>query len=761
MKLAFKSSLAGLLSGLLALTAAPVSSVAPDVTAPVKDPLSVESLGLMPHMYSLLQLSNRIADTDGLTAGMGTGILANGELAMNADGTASAALIAHASQYFELIEDPLLNLLVPVIIQIVMGIIRTPIINVVSEILGSVLAQLLAKPLAEAIMPGVDTSSMSKVEDAMAPKSPAGIRASNSSSTTTTTTTETVEGFFLQLDEDGRPTTSTTRDVRTTGTKKLERIVDSLSEFIEVASAEAGVLGEGRNFTLRWKPQSLSSSPGSPLRVEVLERVEELLRQRGWSMERIKDVTESHARTYQGGEDGNDQAAQLSETAAEKSDYEDDEEEQEEEDDEEFDDLPPEDAPHPGLHLDDLWRQYYRSGDIDDDGAAYASFLELHTSATPCSAAKSLEACHRMAPPVMKGRGCSWCYKGDSPVGKAAGKCVPCNADKVKNFVSKGGLTCSRDANICALHFQGPKAMRPVDYHYHLTEDEKTSKNNKMKRMKWEISQPRAYEQSVASPQPPQAASSSPAATPTSSPAPTTTPTPSTSVSPLPAGVVPHNGASVRKDWVPSDETRFPKMPPKVKGKPPENEATQQVVRTITDDVVIAVSHTLHAALVPLLRKKLTDKLSRHTVRETTAQVTNKVVSDLHATLPMELIEQITLLATRDLSAEVTHTLTEALVPTITESIARNPGVDLMCFLCRSEARVYCDACKLSINQDKVNSDAAWRIAQEKAIKAKEWLLGPQGSGIVESAVAKSIQEETKGVIEAVSGGKKKKKKNK
>lgn len=745
------------------------------------NPLTAESLGLLPHMYSLLQISNRIADNQDLASGMGTGILSTGESAMNADGTASAALIAQASQFFELIEDPLLNLLVPVMVQIIMGIIRTPVINVVCEILGSVLAQLLAEPLAEATFPGADTAPMTAVVDAMQPKSPAAVRVSKSSSTTTTTTV-TTEGFFLELGQgqgQGGDTSGSSKDNKK---KKIERVVESLSQFIEAVDSPSLDSSSPSSLSLRWKPPHYQESgQGLGLRPEVLERAEELLMQRGWSLGRIQQVVEKLAkeRSDDGGgvgdagdEEENEEGLEGAEGTADEADRD--------------EDLPTvafggDAAPHPGLHLDELWHRYYsfkkkeeENGQEAHEDAAdaanyYSSFLELHTSAGPCAAAKTIESCHAMAPPVMKERGCTWCYKADDKLGDgglSTGKCAPCSESKVKDFVTKGGMTCTRTADVCASKFETPEALRPIGYDYHRTAKDKKAKEDAIKRERWERTRPRAYEkgEEIAKAEAKAAAAKAeekknkskkkveveeePMASPSPSKSPSTTPSPSPSSSPLPDGVVAHNRQ--RKDWLPSDEASFPAMPSPVKGKPPENEATQQVVRTITDDVVILVTKTLHAGLVPLLRSKLTDKLSRFTLREATARVTKQVVADLHTTLPMDLLEQITLLTTKDLAAEVTQTLTEALVPTITESISRNPGVDLLCFLCRSEAKVYCEACKQAVNQDRVNHDAAWRIAKEQALKAREGLL--KKSGIVEAAVAKSIEEETKGVIAAVDG---------
>lgn len=113
-----------------------------------------------------------------------------------------------AGQYFELIEDPLLNLAVPVIISIVISIIKMPIIMLLIEIINFFLMKLLAVPLALMLYAGVDPESVPGADavPGMKPSSPLAMAvqesSSSSSSTTTTTTTvveEEYEEEFLQL----------------------------------------------------------------------------------------------------------------------------------------------------------------------------------------------------------------------------------------------------------------------------------------------------------------------------------------------------------------------------------------------------------------------------------------------------------------------------------------------------------------------------------------------------------------------------------
>jgi len=110
-----------------------------------------------------------------------------------------------ASQYFELIEDPLLNMAVPVVISIVISIAKMPIIMLLTEILNFFLMLLLAIPLALALYPGTDPASIPGAAGVpgMKPSSPmAQAVQSVQSSTTTTTSTVVEEEYeeFLQTD---------------------------------------------------------------------------------------------------------------------------------------------------------------------------------------------------------------------------------------------------------------------------------------------------------------------------------------------------------------------------------------------------------------------------------------------------------------------------------------------------------------------------------------------------------------------------------
>jgi hypothetical protein len=105
-----------------------------------------------------------------------------------------------AGQYFELIEDPLLNLLVPVLISIIISIIKMPIIMLLIEVLNFLLMKILAIPLALALYPGTDPATVPGAEGVpgMAPSSALAQSVTIVTSTTTTTTVEYEE--FLELE---------------------------------------------------------------------------------------------------------------------------------------------------------------------------------------------------------------------------------------------------------------------------------------------------------------------------------------------------------------------------------------------------------------------------------------------------------------------------------------------------------------------------------------------------------------------------------
>jgi hypothetical protein len=122
-------------------------------------------LDVQENLYAMLQLSSRIRETAAVDA----------------------------SQYFELIEDPLLNLLVPVVIQVVLMIVSKIIIQVLSEVLGLILAELLPQPFAEILWPGMDASSVSLAHvmpESADTRSIVATTSSMSTSTSKTTVTE-------------------------------------------------------------------------------------------------------------------------------------------------------------------------------------------------------------------------------------------------------------------------------------------------------------------------------------------------------------------------------------------------------------------------------------------------------------------------------------------------------------------------------------------------------------------------------------------
>jgi hypothetical protein len=118
-------------------------------------------LSVQEGLYSMLQLTSHMAETAAVDS----------------------------SQFFELIEDPLLNLLVPVVIQVVLMIVSKIIIQVLSEVLGLILAELLPQPFAEALWPGMDASGVSLANVMPESADTRSILATTESMTTTTSTT--------------------------------------------------------------------------------------------------------------------------------------------------------------------------------------------------------------------------------------------------------------------------------------------------------------------------------------------------------------------------------------------------------------------------------------------------------------------------------------------------------------------------------------------------------------------------------------------
>jgi hypothetical protein len=315
------------------------------------------------------------------------------------------------------------------------------------------------------------------------------------------------------------------------------------------------------------------------------------------------------------------------------------------------------------------------------DATLDASLLELHADVevTDCSAALTARECDGMQPPVIAGR-CSWCTKGAAAT---VGKCVACEPAKVSGLVKKG-FTCSKDEDFCRA-VAGYYAA-----YFHL---------------------------------------------------------------PPPAPPSEHAGGSSTADasgsdgkkpkLPPDDDSTLPKVPAPPEGSPPPNEAAAQMVRTATDAVTTQLTHMLHAGLVPILRQRMRDKLVRGTMREAVGPITSAVTASLHAALPPLLIDSLTAVTTRRLSAEMTQTLSSALIPAITESIARHPAIDHMCFLCHSY-QVYCDACTNSRKQDSVNGAFSWDVAQSLATQASRAVAG---SGFLDVTVARSLAEEAASVV--------------
>lgn len=122
-------------------------------------------------LYSLLQLSSQLAETEEM----------------------------RASQFFELVEEPIMNLVVPVAVSVVISIARIPIIMILSETIAYILSELLAVPLGDALFPGMDTSSLQTISQMFLPK---WERSETSVTTTTTTVVEEEVDAFLEYRTD-------------------------------------------------------------------------------------------------------------------------------------------------------------------------------------------------------------------------------------------------------------------------------------------------------------------------------------------------------------------------------------------------------------------------------------------------------------------------------------------------------------------------------------------------------------------------------
>jgi len=655
----------------------------------------LDHVALLPNMYSLLQLSARMVDMERADAG----------------------------QVFELIEDPLLNLLVPVVIQIVMDIIKSPIIDLLCEIFASLLAQLLAEPLGTAIFPGLDTSSLADVAGKFQPTSAAAKKAI-SSSTTTTTTTTTTSGFLEVEAHLGLGAAGVTSDAASEGAALPPDVSTWVQQAVAQVAASIAISEDGG---LVWDAPAV-------MRIEGREQLAALLEDRHMSWEGVRQLVvaavAAHQRALERPSDGMDHSmlaplagvgghGRVEQSSPQRtqphqafqSDASEDlllpelegSDEPFDEDTSDWVDDPGEEGGgglltlHPGLspaeRADALRRPHAYAEPLDlghggsvsaaltPDAALDASLLELHADVevTDCSAALTPRECDGMQPPVIAGR-CSWCVKGaDATVGK----CVACDPAKVAGLV-KNGFTCSKDEDFCRA-VAGYYAA-----YFHLP----------------------------------------PPAPPKGQPGGSSTPADSES--------------GGKKPKLPQDDdSSLPKVPARPEGSPPPNEAAAQFVRTATDVVTTQLTHMLHAGLVPILRMRMRDKLVRGTMRETVGPITSAVTANLHATLPPLLIDSLTAVTTRRLSAEMTQTLSSALIPAITESIARHPAIDHMCFLCHSY-QVYCDACTNSRKQDSVNGAFSWDVAQSLAAQASRAVAG---SGFLDVAVARSLAEEAASVV--------------
>lgn len=201
--------------------------------------------------------------------------------------------------------------------------------------------------------------------------------------------------------------------------------------------------------------------------------------------------------------------------------------------------------------------------------------------------------------------------------------------------------------------------------------------------------------------------------------------------------------ASSRSDWLPDDDKKLPVMPPEPKGEAPPNEAAAQNDKTAEDATAGPLAHLLHGNLVPLLRSRLRKKLVRTVMREAAAPATVGAVERLHAGLPQLLVRSIAGATTRRLSVELTRTLTSVLVPTLGEALARHPAVDIVCGLCDAHG-LYCDACRGARRQDGADTAAASSLAEDLAAAASRALAG---SGLLDVAVAQSLAEESASVV--------------
>jgi len=200
--------------------------------------------------------------------------------------------------------------------------------------------------------------------------------------------------------------------------------------------------------------------------------------------------------------------------------------------------------------------------------------------------------------------------------------------------------------------------------------------------------------------------------------APSPSPSPSQAPSKAPAG---RKTDTPEGQGVPAD---LPVVPPPPEPTVPPNEAAANLVKTITTTAGEPLLHLLHNAMVPLLRRRLTDKLVRGIVRDAAVNVTADVVGELAAELGAPVLATTATTLTKSVIDALTRGLVPALVPAIAASLSRSPVVDHICALCSSQ-QLYCDACTAAQAEAATASDAAWYAGEAAGEAAAATLRGP------------------------------------
>jgi len=344
---------------------------------------------------------------------------------------------------------------------------------------------------------------------------------------------------------------------------------------------------------------------------------------------------------------------------------------------------------------------------VDDAMGAYSAagvdaWMAVSAHATPCSAAKNRRECLGLKPPTSDRQRCSWCTHS------GVGVCVACDGERVSQL-ARDGYTCARDAARCAEIAAEGAPPSPG---------------------------PGARDPNVGKPAPPSTPASKPAA---ASPSPSSAPTDAT------------DGVR-RKKRTPPPDSEYPTPAPAPSGAPPPNEGAAALAKLITSDSLTKVAPTVLNEIIPVMRKRATDKLVRGTVREAVGNITLDVAGELLAVLPHKLIPALSAAVSRKLAMALAATLPQALVPSITESLTHDPVADYVCAYCASSG-LHCTVCTDHRMLAAGRSHVAWQQGAAAATAASAGMTTVEAQVVIARALADASDALASGGSGKAAGG--------